>query len=244
MTELSASSTSSDTLDAAHALLGVSPKTVFHSLETSSRTKHGFTSKPPLYSASGLDALASLASSMVQHPLVSPITPSPQNTGSSLSSSCSTSEDEDYETMPPPPPRRRLRSCSNPEGMEKWDSLNQDRRHFVLPNSLLEAELAGAKVAAEKKMLDDRARQQQQQRQHRLRSNSLASLEEEDDTMDDEVDPEDVLRKARSRLLEDLSEGNLTGEKGQLTLPHALSKYKHVSLLNNTSYVCILQFLQ
>jgi hypothetical protein len=229
MTEVPNSSTPSDTLDAAHALLGVSPKTVLHSLETSLPTKHGFTSKPPLFSSSGLDALASLASSMVQHPLVSPIIASPHNTGSSLSSSCSTSEDEDYECMPPPPPRRRQRSCSNPEGMEKWDSLKQNRLHFVLPNSILEVELAGAKVAMEKKMRDDRALLHQQQKRHqRLRSNSLASLEEEDDDIDEEFDSEDILRKARSRLLEDLSEGNLTGEKGQLTLPHALSKYKHV----------------
>jgi len=42
------------------------------------------------------------------------------------------------------------------------------------------------------------------------------------------LSPEDMLRRARSRLLEDLSEGNLNGDKGVLTLPHSLAKYKEV----------------
>ena len=37
----------------------------------------------------------------------------------------------------------RLRSASNPEGMEKWDSYRRnDRLHFVLPSSIIEEELA------------------------------------------------------------------------------------------------------
>lgn len=105
--------------------------------------------------------------------------------------------------------------------MEKWDSLNRntDRRRYVLPTAILEEKLAEAKVAVDKKNDDDRLLVQ------RSRSNSVSSLIHDDETR---VEPEELLRRARSRLLEDLSEGSITGEKGQLTLPHALSKYKHV----------------
>jgi len=41
----------------------------------------------------------------------------------------------------------RIRSASNPEGMEKWDlySHRNDRQHFVLPSSILEEELASTR---------------------------------------------------------------------------------------------------
>ena len=206
-----------DRLDAAHALLGVSPNTVFHPL-TMRMSKFIDADARPLHSSAGLDALAALASSMEES--------STTYIASSNSSSCASDEDES-DIMPPPPPRGRgrMRSCSNPEGMEKWDSLsrNTDRRRFVLPTSILEEKLAEAKVAVEKKNDDDRELVQ------RSRSNSVSSsLANEDESR---VDPEELLRRARSRLLEDLSEGTITGEKGQLTLPHALSKYKHVSCL-------------
>jgi hypothetical protein len=171
----------------------------------------------PVHSSTGLDALAALASSMEES--------STTYIASSNSSSCASDED-DTDIMPPPPPRSRgrLRSCSNPEGMEKWDSLsrNTGRRRYVLPTSILEEKLAEAKVAVDKKNDDDRLLIQ------RSRSNSVSSLPNEDESR---VEPDELLRRARSRLLEDLSEGSITGEKGQLTLPHALSKYKHVSCL-------------
>jgi hypothetical protein len=63
--------------------------------------------------------------------------------------------------------------------------------------------------------------------------------EEEEDIDESLLEPEELLRRARSRLLEDLSEGGedglngaggggLNGEKGVLTLPHSLGKYKEV----------------
>ena len=56
-------------------------------------------------------------------------------------------------------------------------------------------------------------------------SASPTHIEEDESTLE----PEELLRRARSRLLEDLSEGaSLSGEKGVLTLPHSLSKYKEV----------------
>lgn len=52
---------------------------------------------------------------------------------------------------------------------------------------------------------------------------------EEEEVDESLLDPEELLRRARSRLLEDLSEGaGVGGEKGVLTLPHSLSKYKEV----------------
>jgi len=66
--------------------------------------------------------------------------------------------------------------------------------------------------------------------------------EEEEDIDESLLEPEELLRRARSRLLEDLSEGSedgvnggaggggLNGEKGVLTLPHSLGKYKEVRM--------------
>lgn len=53
------------------------------------------------------------------------------------------------------------------------------------------------------------------------------SLDVEED--ESSLEPEELLKRARTRLLEDLSEENPDGEKGVLTLPHSLSKYKEVS---------------
>jgi hypothetical protein len=119
--------------------------------------------------------------------------------------------------MPPPPPRvvtSRRRSFSNPEGMEKWSPKDRNRLHFVLPASILEEELAEASAALKAK----------EQMDEESEANECEEEEEEEF-----LDEDELLRRARSRLLEDLSEGNLTGEKGVLTLPHSLTKYKEVS---------------
>ena len=172
----------------------------------------------PRSDSAGLDALAALASQERSSPTHS-LVPS-----SSSSSSCS----EDDAAMPPPSPRRP-RSASNPEGMEKWDSLLQPkepRRHFVLPASILEVELAKASEAVK-----------EQRNNNNKRPESIPEETPEDEVgkQEDNVDdsnltPEELLRRARSRLLEDLSEGNVNGEKGVLTLPHSLAKYKEVSV--------------
>lgn len=81
----------------------------------------------PTTTPSALDALATLAATKIN----------------------STPDREDLKAMPPPPPRR-MRSASNPEGMEKWDSYQKSsRRHFVLPYSILEEELASANIACQ-----------------------------------------------------------------------------------------------
>lgn len=68
--------------------------------------------------------------------------------------------------------------------------------------------------------------------------NSPQHPEGEDDDDESLLEPEELLRRARSRLLEDLSEGaSVSGEKGVLTLPHSLSKYKEVSWNLQNSYV-------
>lgn len=221
----------------------------------------------------------------------------------------------------------RLRSASNPEGMEKWDLYNSqrrnDRQHFVLPSSILEEELASTRRVLGEVVDDDEnsgggglaahgfsLHSLQQGSSHvsgeigatgfghhwssmgvRRSKRTIARLgtspdsvatdllgEEDDDPPplkskgagapkgnskskkkgarstcsppeiiskspppeEDEVDesslePEELLRRARSRLLEDLSEGGgngtggLTNDKGSvLILPHSLSKYKEV----------------
>lgn len=154
-------------------------------------------------------------------------------------SSSSCSSDDDSETMPPPPPRiatmnYRRRSVSNPEGMEKWAPMDSMRRfHLVLPASILEEELAEATAAM-------RAKEETigipECNEDPLTSSCESDVptsetdREKEDT-DHDLPHDELLRRARSRLLEDLSEGNLNGEKGVLTLPHSLSKYKEVRVL-------------
>jgi len=224
-------------LDAARALLGVSPSSVadtggsltlfggraakIPADSSATLESEDFPCRPRSNSA-GLDALAFLATkeqatmennsnpeTNVQKGLAignesRPLVP----VASAVSSS---SSDDDSEAMPPPPPRMvttRRRSVSNPEGMEKWAPRDQTRLHFVLPASILEEELAEASAAM-------KAKEEESQ------SDDLGGEEET-------LNQDELLRRARSRLLEDLSEGNLSGEKGVLTLPHSLAKYKEV----------------
>jgi hypothetical protein len=184
----------------------------------------------------GLDALAALASTeqaKIQHPQA----PFPF-----LVQSCgfSSSSDDDSEAMPPPPPRGRRRSASNPEGMEKWDSLchNQySRHHFVLPASILEEELAEATAA-----IRERAERKNSEDYYDVSPDSVTDAErdtraEKSEKDDSNLTPDELLRRARSRLLEDLSEGAMNGEKGDLVLPHSLAKYKEVrSIVYHMNY--------
>ena len=203
----------------------------------------------PVHAA--LDALAALAScEHEQQPIIHHATSS-----SIVVSSASASEDEDnttnytnydndkYDSMPPPPPRTmiltrgRRRAVSNPEGMEKWAPLPSSRRHFVLPACILEEELAEASAAMEahNERLLEAAAAHEEEEECLSSSPSSSSLAPISGLMSEEeqanLTPEELLRKARSRLLEDLSEGMLNGEKGVLTLPHSLNKYKEVRLL-------------
>jgi len=274
-----------DRLDAAHALLGVSPSSTTekvrnpalltpltnqdlarvspdHSsnrVESWDASLNRINSDKSRDSAEALSALAALASSAA--------TLEPSSTPFHASYPVCSSDD-DSEAMPPPPPRRgRMRSASNPEGMEKWDSLNRmrlcDRKHFVLPSSILEEELASANAAISfnakaaaagglpfKKrvtMADqqmgifspdslgtspdsvispvglDSDDQESEDKSQEVFSDDNASPRDEAD-----IEPEELLKRARARLLEDLSEGNINGEKGVLPLPHSLSKYKEI----------------
>jgi hypothetical protein len=239
-----------DRLDAARALLGVSPSSVaendgslsllafggrsMNKADDASVTMH---SKEPIIvrrprsNSAGLDALAFLAekehaSMEVQQEMSRDMTPGNFPT----SNFCSLSSDEDSEAMPPPPPRiGRRRSVSNPEGMEKW-APRQSRLRFVLPASILEEELAEANAAMqarEERALPFEARSGYVEEERDV-DEVEESLREKDEA---DMDQDELLRRARSRLLEDLSEGSLNGEKGVLTLPHALAKYKAVSRL-------------
>jgi len=243
---------SNDQLDAARALLDVCPSVTestvdsgsnFHPAQCDSSSSTDWEFRGVAQKKIGaLDALAALASRAQDMQPVS----RPAHSLSGFNS-VSSSSDDDSEAMPPPPPRRRPRSVSNPEGMEKWDSLNprrNDRLHFVLPSSILEEELAEANAAAERQKEKSGKKLPIKKRGGKsdlfgTSPNSVTSpimdsiKEEEDEPTIPEIDeadmtPEDLLRRARSRLLEDLSEGSLNGEKGVLTLPHSLSKYKEV----------------
>lgn len=153
---------------------------------------------------------------------------------------------------------RRRRSVSNPEGMgDKWGlpqrqssmadksysgTTTMRRLRLVLPTSILEEEMAEANaavIAKEKSTAAASALAASLLRSDANRLNGASSklplvVEEEDDNeeeTEEEEEPvghEELLRRARSRLLEDLSQSNLTGEKGVLTLPHSLRKYKEV----------------
>ena len=231
-----------DRLDAAQALLGVSPG--MNKSHNSSSTSNN---------ASALDALASLASSALNlpnHPSMGQQQQQQQAhlhtvTPSSSSSSSLSSDEEASSCMPPPRHRKaRLRSVSNPEGMEKWDPTkhhhHSSRLHFVLPSSILEEELSSAREACQE-MEESKATDFAlgtspttvvlsslpgvNHHNHNDKSVRLVPKTPEDDSG---LEPEELLRRARSRLLEDLStEAGL--QKGALPLPHSLEKYADVS---------------
>ena len=210
----------------------------------------------------------------------------------------------------------RMRSASNPEGMEKWDlySRRNDRQHFVLPSSILEEELASTRrvlgevdeIKEEKSkpvagktasigfqqhlsaasgirrskrsiikkfgtspdsVTDDleedepsikrkpskpkkkntttkttaTATRKKSSRRSKTPPKLVTTKSPPPEELDEAVEPEELLRRARSRLLEDLSGGNVKGgvigtsgsatdENGVMVLPHSLSKYKEVSI--------------
>ncbi|GAX24807.1 hypothetical protein FisN_18Lh110 [Fistulifera solaris] len=246
-------------MDAARALIGVAPLDLDESSAVSATTLASFSKlseswptfpseEPPVgrrprSDSAGLDALAALAS----QESLDDNAPSYSKFASSVVMCSSSSDDDDLEQMPPPPPRGRRRSASNPEGMEKWDSLSQNtsrgRRHFVLPASILEVELAEASAAVQshsrklpscipedEELLEPVSGHTRRFRTSKNKENEESEGEEEEEEEIDEANmtPQELLHRARSRLLEDLSEGSINGEKGVLSLPHSLGKYKQV----------------
>lgn len=233
-------------------------------------------------------------------PLIASRSPSPEQARSSTSSSVSSSSR-------PRAMMGRLRSVSNPEGMEKWDSMgshghgaNPHRRHFVLPTSILEEELADAQMAVERGLgrryrascsssgqfgehdphhhpyADDEPdymdaaplrispevsaeTTMEETDEYEEDDDEEGSGDEEEETSGDEkansdgdedeenaeeeeeeedtsnLTPNELLRRARARLLEDVSTANggpagtSVASRGVLPLPHSLGKYKNVS---------------
>lgn len=220
-----------------------------------SSTSSTSSSRRPRSNSAGLDALAFLATQ--EQEAAAATTTVPYSSVSLVAHPAVTSSDDDSEIMPPPPPRttvtRRRRSVSNPEGMDKWglpltmdyDSTNSSksqtmrRLRLVLPVSILEEEIAEANaavIAKEKStasasalaasLLRHKNQNAINESNNRLHGGSQLPLVEDND--DENLDHDELLRRARSRLLEDLSQSNLSGEKGVLTLPHSLGKYKDV----------------
>lgn len=254
-------------MDAARALIGVAPSDFENSIDIdpaatlasfsqmsgapSSNSSAVFESDTPHNSlggrrprsdSAGLDALAALAS---QESL-----DCENGKYSKFSSSVvmcsSSSDDDDYEHLHMSPSRGRRRSASNPEGMEKWDSLRQNtrqdgRRHFVLPASILEVELAEASAAVkshsrklplcipeDEELLEPSNGSSRKYKTSKNKDEGSEVEEGEEEIDEANMTPQELLRRARSRLLEDLSEGSVNGEKGVLSLPHSLGKYKQV----------------
>ena len=259
-------------MDAARALVGVAPLESVESadidpaaaLASLSRFSEATSPKSPWEGdepmvgrrprsdSAGLDALAALAS---QESGDNDDVPSYSKFASSVVMCSSSSDDDDFEQMPPPPPRGRRRSASNPEGMEKWDSLGQNpskggRRHFVLPASILEVELAEASAAVQSHSRklplcipeDEELLEPLNGPTRKFRTQKSEEIEEDEEEIDEaNMTPQELLRRARSRLLEDLSEGSVNGEKGVLTLPHSLGKYKQVCF-TRIENVCLVLF--
>jgi len=264
-----------------------------------------------------LDALASLASSHFS----GAVTATNTATATGL-----TPASPDSKSMPPPPRRiRRIRSSSNPEGMEKWDSYNYPkekglkRLHFVLPSTILEEELANANdmcIEHEKEQqrrLEEMGKMGPRHRQKHLTKsipvrkigrtdfsiqcqpevdglglygtspdtvipslslendngkesaevgvdgrkaknkkggkrkkkvvivlpqddqdsddNVDAELEVEEDVNESDLEPEELLRRARSRLFEDSSAENGMEKGAAMAFPHSLCKYKEVRVV-------------
>jgi hypothetical protein len=162
----------------------------------------------------------------------------------------------------------RHRSVSNPEGMEKWDSYGNsryrsNRLHFVLPADILEEELAEANEAVRLRSIakspirpspipedSEFAEDEEEEEESNTEpcdvidtsseSNPLvnSSMFETDDQI---LLPENLLRNARSRLLEDVSAESsaFNGDK-IIALPHTLAKYKEVSELMATFSILLL----
>jgi hypothetical protein len=132
--------------------------------------------------------------------------------------------------------------------MDKWST---KRLRLVLPTSIIEEEIAEANAAimsARKKSsgpssnFDFKLRLVKSLHKplflsdcdNRRYSNRLTTVNESDITLDDNqadenLDHDELLRRARSRLLEDLSQSSIaSGEKDVLILPHSLKKYKEI----------------
>lgn len=240
-------------LDAVSALLGVSPSerlSAPNSMPSTPLVHLPESLCPPLVESNGdvaqtaeeekdhggaLDALVLLASKEQEAFEENPMERHLIRNG--VASHSPSSSDEDSEVMPPPP-RRRPRSASNPEGMEKWDSYARGtRRHFVLPASIIEEELAEASAAIRERKRwqplsipeDEEVCEPEQTSSDSHEEGKVEPEEEEEDEVaEEDLTPDELLRRARSRLLEDLSENSVNNEKGDLTLPHSLDKYKKV----------------
>jgi hypothetical protein len=117
--------------------------------------------------------------------------------------------------------------------MEKWaprdysSRSSSQRFHLVLPASILEEELAEANAAmkAKEETMTKGGLSSYRENHH---DDDDDEEEEHEEQGEEDLDHDELLRRARSRLLEDLSQGNLNGDKGVLTLPHSLAKYKEV----------------
>ena len=204
---------------------------------------------------SALDALASLASSQFQESSSTSNLPWTfcNHTNYSLTNN-------DAQTMPPPPPRttvRRMRSASNPEGMEKWDTykfksfLSRELQQVskvcndrslsprgktdfsIYSNPSLSLSHHVIEEEDEQDLENESSEELLEEKPKRSRKKKVVVEEEQDVSEEEEVpeadlEPEELLRRARAKLLDDLNNTEHGLEKGVMAYPHSLDKYKEV----------------
>lgn len=225
----SPSAASMDRLDAAHALLGCGSTTPSKAETSKSENfispKHKSNETQSKLSlpnfrwgmGGGLDALAILASSaaVVDN-----------------NSEDSSAMDQDESSFP----TRRVRSASCPEGMERWDAFGRNSRHhlhFSTPTILEDSE----KEAETSEINSNSSSSSSFGSSYENRGRAI-SIDEADNSValsicnfsqryeEETLDPCELLRRARVRVLEDIAE--CAEEKGTIQLPHLLKKYKEV----------------
>lgn len=151
--------------------------------------------------------------------------------------------------------RGRMRSISNPEGMEKWDSLRRaaftSARHFVQPTIMEEDDTTMEKsgknfnmdipiAPVESNHLSVHCPMNDDENPIRLKNNDSSVLSIEQVKKLSESDVQEMLLKARAKLLDDgiiAAERSCSGAPADsiatasatgLVLPHALDKYREV----------------
>jgi len=130
-------------------------------------------------------------------------------------------------------PVRRQRSCSNPEGMEKWEAMSRIRYRecsYTPPPSILEEDEEGdsdmTEVANSLSLLaKDRITPDLFQSQTVGGTSTKPIAVTPDEIVED---PAELLRRARSKLLEDMHECSSHSKGASLILPHSLTKYREL----------------
>lgn len=149
------------------------------------------------------------------------------------SSAACINEDPGVEYEKERPVVRRQRSCSNPEGMEKWEALSRIRyreNSYTPPLSNIEEEEEGdsdmTEVANSLNLLSKDRITPDIFLSQTVAGNLAKPIAVTPDDIDE--DPAELLRRARSKLLEDIHECSSNSKGASAILPHSLTKYSEL----------------